>query len=314
MSLVEAREAAADAALGRVLTFLASAAYRFVMPTPATHALVSARHAGARPGDLRDIFGWTRPFAASDLPAAVLDDLRAGDVLREQDGLLSLSIRVSTIGDRLHIHSAASRDPDAVFLGPDSYRFVRLIEATLADGEPVRRAVDIGAGAGAGALALAALRPGAQVWATDVNPAALRFLSINAAHARARVLPVEGRGLGGASGGFDLIVANPPYVAGEGGRVYRDGGGGLGTDLALAWVREGLPRLTVGGRFVLYTGSPIVDGRDLVAEGVTAMVPPGFEIDRQELDPDVFGSMLRGAAYRDVERIAAIGLVVRRRA
>jgi hypothetical protein len=33
----------------------------------------------------------------------------------------------------------------------------------------------------------------------------------------------------------------------------------------------------------------------------------------EELDPDVFGGMLRRPAYDDVERIAAVGAVIRRR-
>lgn len=308
------RRSEQDEALGRVLGFLSKAGYRFVMSTPATHRLVSGRSERARPGDLRDVFGWTRTFGPDDLSDLLLEDLRTADVVAEVPGGLKLTVRVSTLDDRLHLHSAPGARRDAVFLGPDSYRFVRLIDAALDAAGPVSRAVDIGCGAGAGALAVAARRPGAEVWGTDINPKALRFLRINAAHAGTPVHPVEGEGLASVEGSFDLIVANPPYVAGSGGRIYRDGGDLHGAELALQWVGESLPRLAGGGRMVLYTGAPIVDGRDVVQNGLAERLGDGFDISYEELDPDVFGGMLRREAYRDVERIAAIGAVIQRRA
>ena len=38
-----------------------------------------------------------------------------------------------------------------------------------------------------------------------------------------------------------------------------------------------------------------------------------FELRRQELDPDIFGEQLSDPAYADVDRIAAVGIIVRRR-
>ncbi|HZV85731.1 MAG TPA: methyltransferase [Brevundimonas sp.] len=304
---------AQDEALGRVLRFLGESDYQFVVPTPTTHRLVSSRFERARVGDLRDIFGWSRLFGRDDLPAQLLEDLRGAGVLAQVHDALKLTVRVSTLDGRLHIHSAAGNSRNAVFLGPDSYRFVRLIDTTLREGGPVSRAVDIGCGAGAGALAIAARRPDAEVWGTDINPTALRCLRINAAHAKAAVHGVEGKGLVPVDGAFDLIVANPPYVAGDGGRIYRDGGDLYGAELGLQWVEESLPRLTAKGRLVLYTGSPMVEGRDVVRDGLEGRLGSDFTMTYEELDPDVFGGMLRRPAYRDVERIAAIGAVIQRR-
>ena len=307
------RSEAQSKSLGRVLRSLDEAGYRFVMPTPGTHRLVSSRLARARSENLRDVFGWTRSFGPDDLPADVLDDLRAAGVVEVGRDGLRLTVRVSTLDGRLHVHSAAGSSRNAVFLGPDSYRFVRLIDAALGEGGPVKRAVDIGCGAGAGALAIAARRPDAEVWGTDVNAKALLYLQINAAHAGASVRGAEGEGLAPVEGPFDLIVANPPYVAGSGGRIYRDGGDLYGAALGLDWVSESLPRLSEQGRLVLYTGSPIVEGRDVVREGLQDRLGSEFVMTYEELDPDVFGGMLRRPAYDDVERIAAVGAVIRRR-
>jgi SAM-dependent methyltransferase len=178
---------------------------------------------------------------------------------------------------------------------------------------PGGRAVDIGAGAGAGALALAA-RPGAgAVFATDINPSALRCLSINARHAGLDVTARLGPGLTAVQGDFDLIIANPPYIADRAGRTYRDGGGMYGARLALDWMMESVPRLAPGGRILLYTGAPIVDGRDVVRSALEELATEAdLELGYEEIDPDVFGGVLRDPAYAEVERIAAVGAVLSR--
>ena len=208
MTLVAVEGFSDDAALLDVADRLKAAGYAFVTPTPSTHRRVAARLGRARPGDLRDVFGWGRPFAASDLDPVLLDALRAGGGLETIDDLFRSAVRVSTLDGRLHLHSARSADRDAVFLGPDSYRFVRLLDAVLAEGPHPGVVLDIGAGAGAGALAVASRAPGAKVIASDVNPAALRYLRANAAHAGLNVETVLGRGPQAASGRFDLIIAN----------------------------------------------------------------------------------------------------------
>ncbi|HEY7759006.1 MAG TPA: peptide chain release factor N(5)-glutamine methyltransferase [Burkholderiales bacterium] len=92
-----------------------------------------------------------------------------------------------------------------------------LVEMALQRIEPAAsaRVLDMGTGSGCIALSIARLRSNAQVVATDVSPAALTVAEANAL--RHRATNVEFR-LGDcyaalADAQFDLIVANPPYVA-----------------------------------------------------------------------------------------------------
>lgn len=295
----------------RLLDCLEDAGYDFVSPTPSTHRLVSERRRLARPGDLRDVFGWGRTFGPSTLPYDVLEHLRSAGALVSEGEAFRSALRVSRLDRRLHIHSSRGGDRDAVFLGPDSYRFVRFLDDVLAQGRPPARVLDIGTGAGAGALAIAARVGAAEVIAGDINPLALDYMAANAIHGGLKVTAVEGSGLDAVTGDFDLIIANPPYVAGTGQRTYRDGGGLLGGELALDWIDKGLRRLRPGGRFALYTGSPVVEGRHpLRAELERLSQDARATLSLEELDPDVFGGTLRQQAYAEVERIAAVGAVV----
>jgi methylase of polypeptide subunit release factors len=113
--------------------------------------------------------------------------------------------------------------------------------------------------------------------------------------------------------GVDLIVANPPYLVDDDERIYRHGGGRFGSALSERIVKEGLPLLAPGGKLVLYTGSAIEAGRDAFKDAAMRLVDPSrYEPVYRELDPDVFGEELDRATYRGVDRIAAVGLVIRR--
>lgn len=300
----------ADAALLALLDHLKGAGYAFVTPTPSTHALVRRRSAASDEDLLRDVFGWVRPFRAEQMPAEVLVWMQAAEILHEDEGGLVSRLRVSTLDDRLHLHSAPTSDNDAVFLGPDSYRYVRLLRQE-APRAAYDRALDIGVGAGAGALALLAMRPEAEVWGSDVNPLALRLAALNAAHGGLNLRTVQASGLPDAPERFDLIIANPPYIAGDVGKTYRDGGDDRGAALGLSWVRAGVERLAPGGRFILYTGAPIVRGRDIVRQALADLATQReLSLSYEEIDPDVFGNSLKASAYQDVERIAAVGAVL----
>jgi len=85
-----------------------------------------------------------------------------------------------------------------------------------------------------------------------------------------------------------------------------------GGAVALEWARDALTKLAPGGTLLLYTGAAFARGASPLLEALKAScAAAGAEIAIEELDPDVFGEELEQEAYRDVERIAAIGAVIR---
>lgn len=120
------------------------------------------------------------------------------------------------------------REPVAYILGRKGFRHLELavdprvliprpeteVLVELALELQPRRVLDVGTGSGAIALAVADELPGAEVIATDTSPPALEVARANAARLglSERVRFVEGT-LPDADGGFDLVLANLPYVA-----------------------------------------------------------------------------------------------------
>ena len=306
--------AAADAALLALLEGLAGAGYRFVAVTPETHRRVLARSAESVARDLRDVFGWNLPFEGGLLPAALLDALERGEAITREGALCRSRVRVASLGSQLFLHSAFPTDSaDAVFFGPDSYRFAAFLSAELPSLRRTRHLVDIGTGSGVGAIVAAALLPGARLTATDVNPAALRFARINARLAGVEIELVEGSGLDDVEGPADLVIANPPFVADPARRLYRDGGGRHGGGLSTDWALAAARRVEPGGTVLLYTGSAIVAGRDALEETLEAQLPAlGCSLRYAEIDPDIFSELLDEPGYQEVERIAAVGAVARK--
>ena len=287
--------------------------HAFVPVTPETHKRVIARQEKAQARDLRDVFGWSLKFEESLLAPDMFAVLRNGGVIeRCGGGLWKSKVRVSSVGRRLFLHSAFPTDEeDSVFLGPDSLRFAAFIEAELDGSTTVRRVVDIGAGAGVGGIVAAARVPGAAIELADVNEKALDLARINAAFAGVEVATYASDGLEAVAPGFDLAIANPPFIIDEDGPAYRAGGGMHGAELSLDWALGGSGKLAAGGRLLLYTGSAIVEGRDALREALEAELPAlGCSLSYREIDPDIFGEELEKPAYRDVERIAAVGAVI----
>ena len=307
-----------DDTLLRLGAWLHQNDYRFVTVTPATHARVNARTGADDAKSLRDVFGWSMPFQPSLLPQPVLSWLEQGDGLEYRAGRLRSKVRFSTLGDSLYMHSAyPTGESDAVFFGPDTYRFAALIQQTLAMSGDVRVdcVVDVGCGGGAGGIiAVKALKhPPSQLIQADINPAALRYARVNAALAGTPKASFrQGDLFHVIDHPIDLLIANPPYLLDPDARLYRHGGGDLGSGLSTRIVLEGLPRLAAGGMLILYTGAPIVDGRDTFWESIAGIVTDANVRYRYaELDPDVFGEELESPAYSQVERIAAVALVIR---
>lgn len=311
--------------------------YAFTTVSPATHARVLAqRGAGPHAGcpiaaTLTDVFGWSCPFGPGLLPPRFMDLLMQASLIEpvaEACDLYRARVRFSTVGDFLAPHSAyPTAQADAVFLGPDTYRFARLIQHELAL-QPVHeggRILDLGCGSGIGGIVACSHAPGgapsptagSNLHLADISPTAIEFARASAAlaglphahfHVGSLFEPIDGS--------FDLIVANPPYLNDGAQRLYRHGGGARGEMLSLRIVEQSLPRLRQGGRLLLYTGSAIVGGEDgfrRQAEQVLCKAH-GLTWRYEEIDPDVFGEELDTTAYRDADRIAAVSLVVARTA
>ena len=159
----------------------------------------------------------------------------------------------------------------------------RGITINMRTGEPnpALRIADVGTGSGCIAVALAHELPHAQIVATDISPDALEVAQRNAARhkvaGRIRFVrtdllraQLDEQATSGHSGGFDLIVSNPPYVArneaGELAVEVRDHepaaalfGGPTGLELYESLVEQAAELLAPRGILVLELGYNCAD-------------------------------------------------------
>jgi release factor glutamine methyltransferase len=96
---------------------------------------------------------------------------------------------------------------------PDTETLVEWALEVLRD-RTAPRVLDLGTGSGAIALAIQSARRDAQVEGVDSSRSALEVANLNACRLHLPVRFREGCWLEGA-GCYDLIVSNPPYIAGE---------------------------------------------------------------------------------------------------
>ena len=306
---------------------LRSIGYRFVTTTPESHRRVLGRTTDV----LRRLLGWSQTVAAEDVDEPVVDLLsRAGALVREpgNESLVRSLVRFSTLDDLIFVHSAyPTSHSDAVFFGPDSYRFVRFLRSL---GAAPRAIVDLCCGSGVGGIAASAWaeangNAAPLVYLTDINPLALDYArvnasinaSINSSGEPHRIKALKSDLLQDVPGGVDLIIANPPFLMDDALRAYRHGGEFLGSELSIKIVRSALNYLQPGGQLALYTGACIVDGEDVffrqihpLLRSVRVSGRPNCEFNYEELDPDIFGEELGEPPYSNVERIAAVSLKV----
>ncbi|MDX3901113.1 MAG: methyltransferase [Sphingobium sp.] len=302
-------------ALLALVRYLYAERYHFVTVTPATHRRFLRRHEGLAARTREEVLGWSLPFIPGSIDPVMERLLGDAGMLDEKPGgLLRSRIRVSSVHKRLFVHSAYPTDAqDAIFLGPDSYRFADLIshELALSPLKPGDMVIDMGTGSGVGAVTVADLAPGARLFMTDINARALGTASVNAEAAGHAIAALRGRNLGDFEGKVDLIIANPPYVIDPARRAYRDGGGAHGGEISLEMSRAAVKALAPGGRFILYTGSAIVGGVDNLKMMLARLAEQaGCEMRYREIDPDVFGEELDLPHYHEVDRIAVVAAVM----
>ncbi|GAB3206941.1 DUF7059 domain-containing protein [Marinactinospora thermotolerans] len=158
----------------------------------------------------------------------------------------------------------------------------------LVDG-PVERALDIGTGCGVQSLHLSG-RAG-EVWATDLNPRALRMAEMSCALSGVSNVRTREGSLYEpvAEERFDLIVSNPPFVVTPGSARYTYRESGMAGDAVCAEIVRNAPaHLTDGGWCQLLANWLHVDGedwRDRVGEWVTGTGCSGWVVQRDVQDP-----------------------------
>jgi release factor glutamine methyltransferase len=105
--------------------------------------------------------------------------------------------------------------PDVLIPRPDTECLVETALFLLATQAAPQQVLDACTGSGCVAISLALDVPDAEVWATDISPAALAVASANAQRLKARVQCLQANGLQLPEGTplFNLITANPPYIA-----------------------------------------------------------------------------------------------------
>ena len=154
-----------------------------------------------------------------DRPAAWL--LAHGEQALDEDDLLAFASLVARraegepvaylIGSREFFGRNFEVSPAVLIPRPETEL---LVEKALADAGTTARILDLGTGSGCIAISLALERPRAQVTAVDASAAALEVASRNATRFGATVRFLKSDWFSALRGErFDLIVANPPYIA-----------------------------------------------------------------------------------------------------
>jgi release factor glutamine methyltransferase len=185
--------------------------------------------------------------------------------------------------------------PDVLIPRPETEHAVETVLDCIArrnlGKEASLRVVDVGTGSGCIILALASELPNAQLFGTDISPAALAVAKRNAARLglAARVQFVEADLLsyflqGDSLGAFDFVVSNPPYVSNdEINMVQRE-------------VRDYEPRLAWGG---LEGGNEIY--RRLFAQALQVLRPGGSVVVEIGYNKRDAVAALLGAGWSDIE-------------
>ncbi len=290
--------------------------YRFTTITPASHALVNARSSNREARTLSSALGWSRPFSKDVMPERLFSLMVEAGLLERQGALWRSKVRFSTLNGDLFMHSAfPTTARDAVFFGPDTYKFVDAVDAWLAGQESsISRAADVCAGAGPGAITIAKAFPDAEVLMLDINPKAVQFAAVNAAVAgRVNAYAIESDLFANTTGSFDLIVAHPPYLVDQGSRAYRHGGGPLGAGLALDILQASISLLALNGTLLLFTGVAMIEECDPFLRAASEVLDAaGLDWTYREVDPDVFGEELAREPYHGTDRIALVVLIATR--
>lgn len=300
-------------ALLYLLNFLKQQDYQFTAITPLSHQRILDRKQNdvSKEITLKDIFGWNLGFKKTDLDPALFSILEEHQLLKIQENLYLSQVRVASLNNALFIHSAfPTIEQDAVFFGPDTYRFAYHLKQYLASrSDPLKRAVELCCGTSAAAISIAKYFPDYdELIVADLNPKALLYSQMNIDFAGLKKIhPVQSDLFANLQGQFDLIFANPPYLIDPHQRQYRHGGDELdGNALSFRIIKEGIQHLNPRGCIFLYTGVTVTQDGNRFVEYLEKLMKQYKNISwsYEEIDPDIFGEELEQPAYQHVDRIA----------
>ena len=300
-------------ALLYLLNFLKQQDYQFTAITPLSHQRILDRKQNDvnKEITLKDIFGWNLGFKKTDLDPALFSILEEHQLLKIQENLYLSQVRVASLNNALFIHSAfPTIEQDAVFFGPDTYRFAYHLKQYLASrSDPLKRAVELCCGTSAAAISIAKYFPDYdELIVADLNPKALLYSQMNIDFAGLKKIhPVQSDLFANLQGQFDLIFANPPYLIDPHQRQYRHGGDELdGNALSFRIIKEGIQHLNLRGCIFLYTGVTVTQDGNRFVEYLEKLMKQYKNISwsYEEIDPDIFGEELEQPAYQHVDRIA----------
>lgn len=218
--------------------------------------------------DLQILIGWAGGLSRTQImarPEHVLDEA-ADRRLRELIARRERGVPIAYLTGRREFWSLELRvTPDTLIPRPETELLVERAVAAIPPDAPLR-VVDIGTGCGAIILALAHERPRAELYATDISPAALAVARANAdVLAPGRVRFLETAGTDNLPGPFDVVVSNPPYIADTdpcllGPELAFEpllalSGGPCGLDILDSLIRGAREQLRAGGRLLLEHGA-----------------------------------------------------------
>ena len=165
------------------------------------------------PGDARRLLAHALGIGADRLTLILPDSVPPEAAARFAEYVRDRAARrpVSRIIGRRHFYGRDFRITDAVLdPRPETETLV-----ALALEQSFERVLDLGTGSGCILLTILAERAAARGIGTDLSPAALKVAAANAAEIGLdeRVEWSQSDWWQGATGRFDLIVSNPPYIA-----------------------------------------------------------------------------------------------------
>ncbi|MFA7282399.1 MAG: peptide chain release factor N(5)-glutamine methyltransferase [Sterolibacterium sp.] len=185
--------------------------------------------------------------------------------------------------------------PDVLIPRPETELLVELGIAKLAGHGAAPQILDLGSGSGCVAVSLALALPAAQVTALDVSAAALGVVQLNAQRHGVAISCIESDWFAALDDlCYDLIVANPPYVA-TGDIHLRQGDLRFEPPQALASGADGLDAI-----------------RCIVGGAAKHLQPGGWLLFEHGYDQaEMAAALLRAARYTEIEQHRDLAGIVR---